>query len=131
MGRAPLRRNTRQREVIRQVFTSAGRPLGPQEVVAVAQESIPSLGIATVYRTVKDLIEEGWLISIAVAGTVRFELAEKGHHHHFYCQQCDRTFDIKGCTTDLERFVPKGFVILSHELTINGRCRSCIEREQR
>lgn len=120
-----MQRNTRQREVIRQVFESAGRPLLTQEVALAAKEALPTLGIATVYRTVKELSEAGWLVPIEIAGGTRYERADRGHHHHFHCQVCDRAFDIEGCTLKLPQLVPKGFVIDSHELTINGTCRSC------
>ena len=123
-----MKRNTRQREVLREVFTSAGRPLSPQEVAVLAQVAIPSLGIATVYRALKEFVEEGWLVAVGVAGGTRYELADIGHHHHFYCRDCDKTFDIAGCRGNLRGLVPKGFVIASHELTINGTCRSCAER---
>lgn len=126
-----MKRNTRQREVIRGVFTSAGRPLSPQEVTASAQEAIPSLGIATVYRALKEFVEEGWLVAVGVAGSTRYELAEIGHHHHFHCRDCDKTFDIKGCTGDLARLVPRGFVIASHELTLSGTCRACAGQGRR
>ncbi|MBI5549824.1 MAG: transcriptional repressor [Deltaproteobacteria bacterium] len=125
-----MQRNTRQREVIREVFASAGRPLTPQEAAAAAQDALPSLGVATVYRAVKELADEGWLVALTVAGTMRFELASKGHdhHHHFHCHRCDRTFDIEACAGDLSRLVPSGFVMESHELTLNGACSACVQK---
>lgn len=123
-----MERNTRQRDVIREVFASAGRPLTPQEAAGLAQERMPSLGLATVYRTVKALAESGWLVCINVAGTNLFELASKGHHHHFHCSRCDRTYDIDGCGGALEHLVPAGFVLEGHDLTLTGRCRTCSEK---
>jgi Fur family ferric uptake transcriptional regulator len=123
-----VKRKTRQRDAIREVFTSASRPLRPQEVVAVAQRSLPSLGIATVYRALKQLLDEGWLASVRIAGRTRYELAEGGHHHHFHCLDCDRTFNILGCAGNVQKLAPSGFVIASHELTLSGTCRWCAER---
>lgn len=119
------RRNTRQKDAIREVLSSANRPLAPQEVIDLARAKIPSLGIATVYRTLKECLEEGWLVALAVGGTVRYELAGLGHHHHFYCTACDRTYSLPGCSGDLRHLVPSGFVMSSHDLTLNGTCRSC------
>ena len=119
------RRSTKQRESIRSVFEREGRPLSTGEIHELAREVIPGLGIATVYRTVKSLIEEGWLVSIRVAGTTRYERANIGHHHHFHCGECDRTFDIPGCVEGLNKLVPDHFRLISHELTLVGVCASC------
>ena len=123
-----MKRKTRQRIVLCDVFTMACRPLKPQEVVALAQQSIPTLGIATVYRAIKDLVAEGWLVPVGVAGSIRYELATLGYHHHFYCQACDRTFDVPGCNDSPAKLAPEGFVVSSHELTLNGTCSSCTGR---
>ena len=50
---------TRQKDAIREAFRSAGRPLTPHEAQALAIKAIPKLGIATVYRAVKEMGEAG------------------------------------------------------------------------
>jgi len=119
------KRKTKQRDAIRAAFMAAERPLTSAEAHVLVQAEIPSLGIATIYRAIKDLLEEGWLVSMSIAGTTRYELADLGHHHHFHCNQCDKTFDIEGCVEDLASLVPKAFKILKHELTFIGMCQSC------
>jgi Fur family ferric uptake transcriptional regulator len=125
---SPSKRNTRQRETIRQVFAAAGRPLSPQEVASTAQVLMPSLGIATVYRALKEFTLDGWLVAVGIAGGTRYELAKLGHHHHFHCQACDKAFDIAGCTDNVKRLAPKGFVVAGHELTLSGTCPSCAKQ---
>jgi Fur family ferric uptake transcriptional regulator len=122
---APARRNTRQRQVIRDVFAAEGRPLAIREAAAFAKKRLPSLGIATVYRAVRDLIAERWLVELALAGESRFELAGIDHHHHFHCGSCDRVFDIAGCAGNVETLAPEGFVAHEHEITVRGLCGSC------
>ena len=51
-----MERSTRQRRAIREAFLEAGRPLSPQEVLELARKKVPSLGLATVYRTLKGLV---------------------------------------------------------------------------
>ena len=78
-------RETRQRIAIRRVFESADGPISPEDVLALAQESVSGLGIATVYRSIKNLVEEGWLVAVELPGQAsRYEVAGKGHHHHFH-----------------------------------------------
>jgi Fur family transcriptional regulator, ferric uptake regulator len=121
----PVRRNTRQRQVIRDVFATEARPLAIREATTAARKRVPSLGIATVYRAVRDLLDEKWLVALAFAGETRFERAGIDHHHHFHCGSCDRVFDIAGCSADIERLAPKGFVVREHEITVRGLCGSC------
>jgi Fur family ferric uptake transcriptional regulator len=54
-----MERNTRQRSAIRDAIAVADRPLLPQEVLDAAQPASPGLGIATVYRNLKALLDEG------------------------------------------------------------------------
>ena len=127
---APVPRKTRQKQAVQEVFASAGRPLSAQEVVALAQEVVPSLGIATAYRTIKDLVESGWLVPVATPGGSCFELADIEHHHHFFCRVCDRTFDIPAGADDVERMSPRGFVPEGHEVTITGKCDLCAKQRK-
>jgi Fur family ferric uptake transcriptional regulator len=119
-------RRTRQREAIRRVFMETGRPLGASEILRAARAHAPGLGIATVYRTVKGLVQEGWLVPVALLGEPpRYETAGKKHHHHFRCRRCDRVYEIKGCLTDLRRLLPRGFRLEAHEVLLTGLCTAC------
>lgn len=121
-----MQRDTVQRRAIRKVFTDAARPLSPNEILAGARVQVPNLGIATVYRSVRGLTEEGWLVPVEVPGEPqRYELSGKAHHHHFTCRVCGRMFDFAGCPKDLARLVPNGFVMEDHEVFLYGRCADC------
>lgn len=121
-----VERNTKQRDAIRRALTEADRPLGPQEVLDAAREFSPGLGIATVYRNLKALEEEDFLTRIELPGEApRFEVAGKGHHHHFHCTSCGKVFDVEGCPGDLSYLAPPGFQLSGHDLTLYGHCISC------
>jgi Fur family ferric uptake transcriptional regulator len=125
--RLVMERNTRQRQIIRQVFAEADRPLGPQEVLQAGQAHAPKLGIATVYRTLKGLIEDGWLVQVALPGEPsRYEIAGKEHHHHFRCRSCDRVFEIAGCFANMKWLTPSGFQLEDHEVVLYGTCDACV-----
>ncbi|MEM9291417.1 MAG: transcriptional repressor [Acidobacteriota bacterium] len=119
-------RRTQQRTAIREALVRTGRPLSPQEVLEVAQEDVPSLGIATVYRNLRFLVDEGVIKTVDLPGSgSRFEVADLAHHHHFHCQNCDRVFDLHSCPGDLGNLVPDGYVLESHEIILYGSCPSC------
>ena len=123
-----MERNTRQRTAIREVIAQARRPLLPQEVLSAAQALVPGLGLATVYRNLKALADEGELKPVHLPGeNPRFEVAGHDHHHHFQCQKCDRVFDVHACPGDLSRLAPAGFTVEAHDLTLYGRCNDCAQ----
>jgi len=121
-GRAA--RSTRQRRAIRRVLEASGRPLSPQEILAGAHRLAPTLGVATVYRNLRTLLDDGQLVRVELPGEpVRYEPAGKRHHHHFHCRGCDRLFEIEGCAARPR--APKGFVVEDHEVVFYGRCAAC------
>jgi Fur family ferric uptake transcriptional regulator len=121
-----MQRNTAQRRTIREAFAEAGRPLSVEEAHALAQQALPRMGIATVYRAANELEAEGWLKRVELPGEpVRYELADLDHHHHFHCTQCRRVFDVEGCGLDHDADVPAGFTVDHHEVILYGTCPAC------
>lgn len=121
-----MERTTRQRDAIRQALVQAGRPLLPTEILAAAQIEVPALGIATVYRNLKQLAEAGEVQSVELPGEApRFEPGGHHHHHHFSCTVCQRVFDVHACPGDMHKLAPAGFQVERHELTLYGRCSEC------
>jgi Fur family transcriptional regulator, ferric uptake regulator len=123
-------RNTRQRAAISQAMTEAGRPLLPQEILEIAQQWVPGLNLATVYRNLNLMAEDGSVTSVQLPGQpTRFEVAGT-HHHHFLCRRCDRVYDIHACSTEIARLAPKGFEVEDHEVVLYGSCPGCRGRSQ-
>jgi Fur family ferric uptake transcriptional regulator len=121
-----MHRHTRQREAIRAALATAGRPLGPAEVLAAARTALPGLGIATVYRTLKALVAEGWLRPVELPGAAaRYEVAGKRHHHHFHCRACDGVYEVEACPAGIRGLLPGGFRLEEHEIILYGVCASC------
>lgn len=125
-GRGAGARDTRQRRAIRAAFLATGRPMNPAEVLELAAVEQRGLGIATVYRNIKMLLEEGWLTPVELPGEVtRYELAGKAHHHHFHCRKCGRVFELNACLPNVGQLAPAGFRVTGHELLLYGNCEEC------
>lgn len=119
-------RNTRQLRAIHEVLNQTDRPISIEEIHRAARAREKGLGVATVYRTIKALIEDGTVVALDLPGVgPRFELSGKGHHHHFQCNACGRVFETKACLGDLRRLVPRRFQLTGHELVLYGRCAEC------
>jgi len=119
-------RKTRQRDAIRAAISDAKAPLGPKEILDAAGREVEGLGLATVYRTLKLMVEAGEIMPVEIAGeSPRYELAGKGHHHHFLCKGCGKVFELEGCCGHFEGLAPRGFRVEGHDLTLFGQCAGC------
>jgi Fur family ferric uptake transcriptional regulator len=121
-----IERSTRQRRTIRDVVEHADRPLSTDEILAAAHASLPALGKATVYRSIRALLDEGWLAAVEMPGrNPLYERAGKDHHHHFACSSCKRVYELSGCTSEIRAELPAGFVSTGHDVTLYGTCAAC------
>lgn len=119
---------TKQRQAILECFKREDRPLGVEEILADACKAVPQLNLATVYRNLKLLIDEGLICPVDLPGLkTRYESVGLKHHHHFLCNECDRVFDVKGCPEGISALVPNGFQLTSHAITLEGFCEDCVE----
>ena len=122
-------RNTRQREAILEVILAAEGPLTVAGIRERCRQSVPRLGLATVYRTIGLLRETGSIIEVLLPGEEpHFEPAHRGHHHHFCCRACNRVFELETCPVGIPAgsVLPGGFRVEDHHLTLYGLCASCV-----
>ena len=52
------RRNTSQQRSVRAAIEDAGRPLSINEIADIATDTSPGIGIRTIYRVVKRLLDD-------------------------------------------------------------------------
>lgn len=120
------RRRTIQKTAVENAFTEAARPLTPQEAWEIARVTTPSIGIATVYRAIKSMLDYDELQRVEVPGEPpRYELTSATHHHHFHCRDCGRVFPVEGCAGDLSNLLPRGFKLQDHTIVLHGTCGEC------
>lgn len=95
---------------------------------------LPSVGRATVYRTLKLLVEQGVVCKVPLAdGTPRYRLGGPYHHHHLVCVACGAVRDLDRCAVEelasrVER--GEGFTLLGHRIEFYGLCSRCREGER-
>ncbi len=121
---------TRQRQEILHALMAAEKHLGVEELYDLIKKKDPTLGRATVFRTVKLLQECGLVAEVTSAnGRSKFELkADRPHHDHMICVECSRIIEFQ--SPMMERFQDEairkhGFEALWHRHEIFGRCRDC------
>ena len=123
---------TRQRDDILRTFLSAGKHLGVEELLRRVRRRNPSVGHATVYRTMKVLVAA----RIAserhfVDGVTTWEpkCADGGSHHdHLICEGCGAIVEF--ADERIERIqeevaIANGFELTRHRMELYGRCADC------
>ena len=133
-----MERNTRQREAVLTAIEHAGRALTPGEILALAQGSVATLNLSTIYRHLHALQDEARIAKVLLPGqAARFEAAcgagprdAAHHHHHFHCEDCDRVYALHACPGPLQELAPPGFVVSAHEITLRGLCAACSRRRK-
>jgi Fur family transcriptional regulator, ferric uptake regulator len=94
-------------------------------------KKVPGLGIATVYRNLKSLQQDGSVVAVELPGQPpRWELAPEKQHHHFLCNTCDKLYEINGCPSDLKQLLPKGYTLEEHDILLRGLCNDCAESKK-
>lgn len=118
---------TRQREAIAEVFFSSGAHLSLEELLELAKAQHPSVGYATVYRTMKILAECGLASEHKFGeGNVRYEPAVEGEHHdHLICVTCGKILEYEDPRIEAfqdELAAKYGLRVVSHRHEIYGEC---------
>src|SRR5947199_687384 len=125
---------TRQREVIVDTFFSQAGHLSVDELVEKAKQRDPSIGAATVYRTMKILTDAGLASARHFeGGQTRYEAALDRHHHdHLICTSCGSIVEFENeRIEELQYRVAEehGFTVLHHKLELYGLCAECKQRQ--
>jgi len=120
-------KQTRQRSLITSVFVESEGHISLTELLSKVQESQPSIGYATVYRTMKLFVELGLAQEHHFSdGLARFEVSHSGEHHdHLICVDCSRIVEFEDPYIE-ERQVriaqQNGFSVVSHKHEVYVRC---------
>jgi Fe2+ or Zn2+ uptake regulation protein len=125
-------RVTRQRLVVADALTAAGRQVSAQELYRRLRRRDPSIGRATVFRTLEALVAAGVARRLEQDGHVYGYVAcRPEHHHHLACDRCGRVEEIDEAYVRpvAERVgVNLGFRIDDARVDFYGLCASCARR---
>lgn len=119
-----------QRKDILLAFLNTEQHLTADELHALVKKKNPSVGIATVYRTLKLLCECGLCSELRLGnGSVRYEhLYGHAHHDHLVCVKCGKFIEVLDPEIEKlqERLARKeDFSLQGHKLLMYGVCRKC------
>lgn len=120
-------RLTPQRQAILKAISESKGAFTAAEIHGRARRRHPRLGLATTYRTLELLRENGSLHALRTDGTPAYVRCHPEHHHHLVCLSCGSVEETELCAAppDVELRRRHGFSPTAHELEIYGTCRRC------
>ena len=122
-------RSTRQRAIVLAELLGEPDDVTAQQLHERLRGRGERLGLATVYRTLGLLADEGVVDVLSHRpGELCYRRCAEGHHHHLVCSGCHRVVELSECELDpwLERVSSQhGFVATGHRLEVAGLCAGC------
>lgn len=129
---AGKKRNTWQREAVREALGSTEGFVSAQNLHAHLRDEGSSIGLATVYRALSDLASDGSADSLQQDGESLWRACTPGtHHHHLICRICGTTVEIEA--DEVEEWAHRvaaehGFTRANHVVDVFGECAACTAR---
>ena len=117
---------TAQREAIVEMFLRTRDHVSIDELLTKVRKRQPRVGYATVYRTLKLLVDSGLAVERQFGdGQARYEVVGD-HHDHLICVKCGLILEFED--DEIERLQEKiasrlgGFTVLRHRHELYGLC---------
>ena len=130
-----MKNYSKQREDLLSILKNSKSHPTAEELYNSIKEKIPSVSRGTVYRNLKNLMDEGYIIKISIAGGAdRYDYIHK-KHNHIICKYCGM---IKDFEYDFDLKNVKLSVIKQTEMDplldgviVYGICGKCKEKNRR
>ncbi len=125
-------RITPQRDLIIQAISHSPRHITAEEVALQLQEYTQTINIATIYRTLDLLWQEGFACRNDLSeGKIVYATVQHGPHIHLVCRKCNQVIDADSDalnTLNLELQEHYGFDPDLDHFSIFGVCSECQEK---
>lgn len=125
-------RITHQREIILEELRSVTSHPTADELYEMVRRRLPRISLATVYRNLEWLAENGIVQKIEVGGRQKRFDGTTAEHYHIRCLKCGKVDDVvmvplESLENQLEQST--GYTILGHRIEFHGLCPTCKHSE--
>jgi len=130
-----IRSSTRRGQIV-EIFLACERHVTAFELLALVQQKHPTIGIATIYRTLKLAVDSGIARATEFGdGNLRYE-HDFGHEHHDHiiCTRCGDVKEIASSKIESEQVRiagELGYVLSKHKMVLYGTCLKCSSASKR
>lgn len=132
MAELPVKeqRVTKQRLAVNAALERLPDFVSTQELHRVLQESDVRVSLATTYRILASMAEEGLVDTLRNGdGEAVYRRCEAtNHHHHLLCRRCGKTVEIQAPAVEswaAKTAQDNGFTQVQHTVEIFGLCPQC------
>lgn len=126
-----LRVTSQRQAVIEVVSKNKGKHLSSNDIFELVKQDYPSIGLATIYRTLPLLEKMKLLNKICLDdGCVRYEsyTPKEQEHHHLICMTCGAVYEVEEDllgTREKQILKEKHFNITTYMVKLYGYCEKC------
>ena len=118
-------RYSAQREVIYEMLKNTKSHPSVDEIYAEVKKTMPDIGIATVYRNLRQLVSMGLVNTLETTKDSIHYDADTSEHMHFICSDCGAIKDLfmdSGLSGKIEGM---GYEVEREKLVFYGVCPDC------
>ena len=127
-----LIRNTKQREIILNELKKLTSHPTADELYIIVRQHLPNISIATVYRNLEIMANDGIIKRLEISGKQRRYDARMDKHFHIQCKVCGKVEDVEIMDiSTLEREIDKiaqlkpDFYFQDYIIDFYGVCSNC------
>lgn len=123
-------RTTKNQKLILALLENINTEISAQEIHFSLRQGGSSTGLATVYRTLKALHQEGLIQErVSPTGESLYSVIKHEHHpHHLNCVSCGESIPLNDCPIDQQLHQwceSQNFKVYYHTLEFFGLCDRC------
>ena len=121
------RRMTNQRMKILEYLESVKNHPTAEKVYQAVRKGLPAITLATVYRNLNLLAEEGRILRMEINGEYHFD-ADMCCHQHCVCQECGKILDVMQKEISehaMKKIKVRGFEPRCVNIMFIGSCKRC------
>ncbi|MFD2093092.1 Fur family transcriptional regulator [Blastococcus deserti] len=123
------RRPSRRRSAVLELLGDLDGFRSAQDLHALLRRRGDSIGLATVYRALQALVDDGQVDVLRGAdGEAAYRRCSPVHHHHLVCRSCGTAVEV--ADPPVERWAARvaaehGFADVQHQVEVFGTCAGC------
>lgn len=125
----PTHRSTRQRRIVQDYFKSVDAFATIRQVHenVIQTTGMQSVGLSTVYRTVRLLLAAGQLdVAVGKSGAKLYrQCSVQVRHCHLVCRRCGHVVEVEPPETANPMTSRRGFTDVTCHVELTGLCPSC------
>ncbi len=122
---------THQRQLIYRALAESESHPSPELVYERVRAQIPSISLATIYKSIRTFIDEGLLLQVnPLHESARLD-ANLEPHHHLVCTVCKAVEDLPAdmlAPLRTNRPLPSGFLPRQFHVEVLGVCARCAQK---